>query len=178
MINKRLFLYAALGAVVFALTLAACSPSEVLPKGGNAIPTPRAGEEVDASPDSQAAAKPEDTFTRYIRDSIAAQVALQQSKIAIRERYQNPDVTEQDLGGIVTEIAILEDRTTFTLPKQDLSNAHVEFDIRLTYADGDTETRTCRYEVNMQQGANTNGASVWYVINPDAFPVFNSCSAR
>ena len=175
--TNRSVVRTALALLALALAISACSQGEALPKGGNPIPTPRVGEEVDSSPTSQAAAEPEETFQRYIRDSIAAQVALQQSKITIRERYQDPGITVQDLGGIVTEIAILEDRTTFTLPRQDVSNAHVDFDIRLTFADGDTETRTCRYEVNLQQGTNTAGGVVWYVINPDAFPVFNSCSA-
>jgi hypothetical protein len=58
-----------------------------------------------------------------------------------------------------------------------VSNAQAEFDIRLTYADGDSETRTCRYQVSLQQAPSPDGA-VWYVINPDAFPVFASCSAR
>lgn len=159
-----------------AVTMSACRPKEVLPEGGNPIPTPRKGEPVGTAPVSQAAAKPEDTFSRYIRDSIAAQVALQQAKIAIRERYQDPGITVQDVGGIVTDISILDDRTKFTVPKVNVSNAHVEFDVRLTYADGDTESRTCRYEVNMQQGQNQTGDSVWYVINPDAFPVFASCT--
>jgi hypothetical protein len=183
--NRRTLIFAGAGvlAVILALGglvlyMATRKPAEVLPKGGNAIPTPRPGEQVGADPTSQAAAQPEQTFDRYIHDSIAAQVALQQAKINMRERYQNPGVTVQDLGGIVTEISVLEDRTTFTLPKQDVSNAHADFDIRLTFADGDTETRTCRYDVNMQQGTNTAGAAVWYVINPDAFPVFNSCSAH
>ena len=167
---------AVVGVLAFALT--GGRPAEVLPRGGNPIPTPRPGEEVGPDPTSQAAAQPEQTFERYIRDSIAAQVALQQAKVTMRERYQDPGITVQDLGGIVTEISVLEDRTTFTLPKPTVSNAHAEFDIRLTYADGDSETRTCQYEVNMQQGLNATGAAVWYVINPDAFPVFNSCSAR
>ena len=178
MLQIRSLTRVALLALVAALALGACRPAEVLPKGGNPIPTPRVGEAIGTQPDSQAAAAPEETFRRYVRDSIAAQVALQQAKIAMRERYQDPAVTVQDLGGIVTDIAVLEDRTTFTVPKETVSNARVEFDIRLTFADGDTESRTCRYEINMRQGASSNGESVWYVLNPDAFPVFASCSAR
>jgi hypothetical protein len=167
---------AGLAALAAGLILTACRAMDGLPAGGNPIPTPRLGEEIGVEPESQAAADPEETFRRYIRDSIAAQVALQQAKISMRERYQDPDVTVQDLGGIVTDIAVLEDRTSFTLPRTDVSNAHAEFDIRLTYADGDSETRTCRYEVNLHQSANLEGQPVWYVINPDAFPVFVSCS--
>ena len=165
-------------AVTFAIALAltACRQNEVLPSGGNPIPTPREGESVGVEPDSQAAGRPQETFGRYIRDSIAAQVALQQAKITIRERYQDPTLTVQDLGGIVTQISILDDRTAYTSPKDTVSNAHVDLDIRLTFGDGDTQTRTCRYEVSMQQGSSGRGDAVWYVINPDAFPVFISCT--
>lgn len=165
-------------ALAVSLVASACQQGEVLPEGGNPLPTPRSGQFIGTQPVSQAASAPEATFQRYIRDSIAAQVALQQAKIAMRERYQDPNITEQDLGGIVTDISVLEDRTTFTLPREDVSNAKVDFDIRLTYADGDSETRTCLYEVHLQQAVNTQGDAVWYVINPDAFPVFLSCSAR
>jgi hypothetical protein len=183
--NRRTLIIAGAGVLAVVAVLAALvlvfafrKPAEVLPKGGNPIPTPVPGEEVGPALASQAAAAPEETFQRYIHDSIAAQVALQQAKVNMRQRYQNPDITAQDLGGIVTDISVLDDRTTFTLPQQNVSNAHAEFDIRLTFADGDSETRTCSYQVNMQQGVNSAGAAVWYVINPDAFPVFNSCTVK
>ncbi len=158
------------------LALTACRGGEVLPQGGNPIPTPREGETVGTVADSQAAATPEETFTRYIRDSIAATVAVQQTKIGMRGRYQEPEQTLQDLGGLVSEIAVLEDRTKISSPKETAANAKVDLDVRVMYADGDTQTFTCRYAVSMLRGANKKGANVWYVINPDAFPLFVSCA--
>jgi hypothetical protein len=163
-------------ALVSLLTITACLGSEVLPQGGNPIPTPREGELVDALPDSQAAASPEETFSRYIRDSIAATVAVQQTKINMRGRYQEPGQTLDDLSGLVSEIAVLEDRTEITSPKDTAANAKVDLDVRVMYADGDTQTFTCKYDVSMQMSANDKGEDVWYVINPDAFPLFVSCT--
>lgn len=164
--------------LVLALAVAACRGQEVLPEGGNPIPTPIAGENVGAEPESQAADTPEETVTRYIRDSIAAQVAFQQAKLTLRERYQNPDQTEADLGGLVTKISVLEDNSKITKPKETVANAHVALDIRVTFANGDTDTRACTFDVNLQQGRNEKGEAVWYVINPDAFPVFASCTPK
>ena len=164
--------------LVLAVALAACRSQEVLPAGGNPIPTPQIGENVGSEPGGQAAGTPEETVSRYLRDSIAAQVALQQAKITLRERYQNPDQTEADLGGLVTEISVLEDNSKITQPKETVANAHVALDIRVEFANGDTDTRTCSFDVNLQQGQNKKGEAVWYVINPDAFPVFASCTPK
>jgi len=164
--------------LVLAIALTACKAKEVLPSGGNPIPTPRVGENVGADPDSQAAGTPEETTSRYLRDSIAAQVALQQTKIVMRERYQDPGSTSKDLSALVSEISVLTDRSKITLPKVDLANAHVSLDIRVKFANGDTDTRTCNYDVNMQRTQNAKGQTVWYVINPDAFPVFASCVSQ
>lgn len=166
----------AIPALLVALFLTACKGNEVLPQGGNPIPTPRIGDQVDNLLDSQAAATPEETFSRYIRDSIAATVAVQQTKINMRGRYQNPDQTSQDLSGLVSEISLLEDRTKVNSPKDTAANAKVDLDVRVKYADGDTQTFTCNYNVSLQRGANTKGVNVWYVINPDAFPLFVSCA--
>lgn len=176
MFTSKLIKRFAVFALAALLTLTACLGSEVLPEGGNPIPTPREGESVDSLPDSQAAATPEETFTRYIRDSIAATVAVQQTKINMRGRYQEPDQTLEDLSGLVSEIAVLEDRTAISSPKETAANARVDLDVRVTYADGDTQSFTCKYDVSMQMSANAKGDNVWYVINPDAFPLFVSCT--
>jgi hypothetical protein len=164
--------------IALAVALTACRGQEVLPEGGNPIPTPRIGEDVGSEPGSQAAGTPEETVSRYLRDSIAAQVAIQQTEIIMRERYQDPGLTAKALSGLVTEISVLEDHSTITRPKEDVANAHVSLDIRVTFANGDTDTRTCGYEVNMQRGQNAKEQDVWYVINPDAFPVFASCTSK
>ena len=176
MLTSKLVKRLAVFALVPLLTITACLGSEVLPEGGNPIPTPREGELVDALPDSQAAATPEETFTRYMRDSIAATVAVQQTKINMRGRYQEPGQTLDDLSGLVSEIAVLEDRTEITSPKDTAANAKVDLDVRVMYADGDSQTFTCKYGVSMQMSANAKGDNVWYVINPDAFPLFVSCT--
>ena len=176
MFTSKLIHRLAMVLLAASLVLAACRGGEVLPQGGNPIPTPREGETVGTVADSQAAATPEETFGRYIRDSIAATVAVQQTKIGMRGRYQEPDQTLQDLGGLVSEIAVLEDRTKITSPKDTAANAKVDLDVRVKYADGDTQTFTCHYDVSTLRGANKKGDNVWYVINPDAFPLFVSCT--
>lgn len=164
---------------VLAVLLAACSSKpEVLPQGGNPIPTPIAGTDVGSAPDSQAAASPEDTFRRYINDSIAALVDSQQQKINMRQRYQNPDQTKLDLGGLLTEVSILEDRTKIKQTNDNNANATVDMDVRIKYADGDSESFTCLYQVILQSAVNVKNATVWYVINPDAFPIFVSCKRK
>lgn len=154
--------------------LVACSqtPTEVLPQGGNPIPTPVVGESVGTAPDSQAAAVPEETYKRYINDSIAALVDAQQQKINMRQRYQSPEQTKLDLGGLLTEISILEDRTEISKPSDSSANANVSMDVRIKYADGDLNSYTCQYQVVMQSGTNGKNETVWYVINPDVFPAF------
>jgi hypothetical protein len=163
--------------VVVAVLLAACS-KEVLPSGGNPIPTPIVGVDVGTAPDSQAAATPDDTYKRYINDSIAALVSSQKQKINMRQRYQNPDQTKLDLGGLVTEISILEDRTKIKEVNDKNANAVVDMDVRIKYADGDLQSFVCKYQVAMQSALNTKNVSVWYVINPDVFPVFLSCTRK
>jgi len=164
--------------LVLAVALAACRSQEVLPAGGNPIPTPQIGENVGSEPGGQAAGTPEETVSRYLRDSIAAQVALQQTEIIMRERYQDPGLISKALSGLVTEISVLEDHSTITRPKEDVANARVELDIRVKFANGDSDTRACQYQVNLQLRQNTKGQDVWYVINPDAFPVFASCTTK
>lgn len=149
-------------------------PPEVIPAGGNPIPTPIIGENVGTAPDSQAAAVPEESFKRYINDSIAGLVAIQVQKITIRQRYQNPSQTEQDLGGLLTAVNILEDRTKIKKVTDTSTNAtaNADIDVRITWADGDTQSFTCKYAVTLQAAENANRETVWYVINPDVFPIF------
>lgn len=166
--------------LLMTLALAACGSKEVLPEGGNPIPTPIKGEEVGDAPDSQAAATPEETISRYLNDSIAALVAGQLQKLQLRARYQNPEQTEQDLGGLLSEINVLEDRTKVKKVTDTSTNAtaSVDLDVRVKWADGDTESFTCAYAVTLQSGENKKGETVWYVINPDAFPLFVNCTRK
>lgn len=164
--------------VALAVLLSACSKPEVLPSGGNPIPTPIKGVDVGTSPDSQAAATPEETYKRYINDSIAALVSVQQQKINMRERYQNPTQTKLDLGGLVTDISILDDRTKIKQTNDSNANANIDMDVRIKYADGDIVSFVCTYQITMQSALNAKNATVWYVINPDVFPIFVSCNRK
>lgn len=163
-------------AAVAAFALAACGQQEVLPQGGNPIPTPIEGENVGDAPSSQAAATPEETFSRYLKDSLGALVAQQRQKLELRQRYQNPEQTKEDLGGLLSEINVLEDRTKIKKVTDTSTNAtaNVEMDVRVVWADGDQESFTCKYAVTLQQAENEAGETVWYVINPDSFPIFAS----
>ena len=159
--------------LVVAIVLAACT-GEVVPQGGNPIPTPIEGENVGSAPSSQAATTPEETFSRYLKDSLGALVAQQNQKLEMRQRYQNPEQTKEDLGGLLAEINVLEDRTKIKKVAETSTNAtaNVDMDVRVSWADGDQETFTCGYAVTLQQAENDKGEVVWYVINPDSFPIF------
>ncbi len=162
-----------------AILLVACSSKpEVLPTGGNPIPTPVTGTDVGNAPDSQAAVTPDDTYKRYINDSIAALVDSQKQKINMRQRYQNPDQTKLDLGGLLTDISILEDRTEVKQVNDHSANANVDMDVRIKYADGDLQSFSCAYKVALQSAVNAQSATVWYVINPDLFPIFSNCKRK
>jgi hypothetical protein len=171
----RFFLRSTAALLLLIVVLAACRPGEVLPAGGNPIPTPRAGDLVPAVAESQAAASPDETVNRYLTDSIAMQLKAQSTKIEVRQRYQEPGQTTADLGGLVTGIAVLENRTVVTTPKEIMALAHVDMDVRLTFANGDTDSRTCKYDVTLQRYANAKGDNVWYVINPNLFPFDSQC---
>lgn len=151
--------------------------TEVLEEGGNPIPTPIEGVDVGEEASSQAAGTPEDTFRRYITASLGSLVALQQQRIELRQRYQNPEQTKEDLGGLVTAINVLEDRTEIKKVTETSTNAtaNVDVDVRVEYADGDRQTFTCKYPITLQQAENEDGDNVWYVINPAEFPLFVSC---
>ena len=60
MSKTKLLFRLMLCALAASVVLAACR-NEVLPQGGNPIPTPRAGVDVGNAPDSQAAATPDET---------------------------------------------------------------------------------------------------------------------
>lgn len=129
---------------------------------GNPIPTPIPGEEVGEEPQSAARDTPEGTWEGYLRDMIAFRVAELHNKIRLLERYENPDHTAQNLGGLAQDITLLEDRTSWNIRGNSASSL-VEFDVRVTYANGDTDTRTCEFEVYMEYNEEDG---VWYVLSP------------
>ncbi len=155
--------------VVSLIGLAACGGGGA----GNTIPTPQPGVDVGQEPAGHAGETVEETWEAYLRDSIAFQVARQQDKLALVERYQNPDHTAQNLGGLVEDIDLVTDRTAFQLNSSGtFATSTADFDVRITYANGDTQTRTCSYSVQIELDREDG---VWYVINPAALDVFSFC---
>jgi hypothetical protein len=137
---------------------------------------PEAPESVDVGAEAQGgvADTPEATWESYLADIIAEQVKQRESLVSLLERYQDPAITEQNLGGTMTDIDLVADRTVFTTNASGtLATTTTDFDVRVTYADGDTETRTCQFDL-MFQWNDTGG--VWYVVNPQSLAVFAVCT--
>jgi hypothetical protein len=169
--GKRIIL---VGAGLFLLILSSIACEGLAIGGGdegNPIPTPIPAEDVGEEAQEAAQDTPEATWDNYVRDIIAEQVAHQKSKLSLDERYQRPDVTEQNLGGIVTDIDLLEDRTEFDA-SDTYATVNAEFDVKLNYANGDSESRTCRFTIGMEYHADSE---TWYVVNPEALAVFAVC---
>jgi hypothetical protein len=147
----------------------------LLPGGntGNPLPTPRPGIDVGSGARSVAKDTPEGTWDSYVQDTIAEQVANQEAKITILERYEDPDITVQNLGGLVRDIDLVEDRTEFNVgPADTVANVNAEFEIRITFTNGDTDTRTCRFPASLQFDEEDG---VWYIVNPTELAVFVVC---
>ncbi len=147
---------------------------EALDDEGQVLPTPLPTIEIGDVSVSAAKATPEDTWVSYLPDSIAEQVKTRRQIIDLYERYENPDVTAQRLESLVTNITLVEDRTVWnTNTSAGQSNAFVEYDVQITYANGDTETLTCQYNVAQEFD---QGDGVWYVVNPGELQVFANCT--
>jgi hypothetical protein len=167
----------ALLATALVAVLSACSLGGTQGREGgevNELPTPVEGEDVGVE---AAAGTTEDyttTWGNYLRDSIAEQVKDRQQKLELLKRYERPDITEANLGGLVENIELLTDRTAFNLTNnQNIASGNTDFDIRLTYANGDSETRTCRFPAQLEKDA-TSG--LWYVLNPGQLQIFAVCT--
>jgi hypothetical protein len=140
----------------------------------NPVPTPLPAENVGGEALSGAKDTYQETWNNYLRDSIAEQVADRQQKLAMLQRYENPSITDQNLGGLVEDIDLVEDRTVFNLTNQgNIASGNTEFDVRLTYANGDTDTRTCTPFVSMEREADDG---LWYVVNPTQLQIFAVCA--
>jgi hypothetical protein len=171
--KRRLYANVAVVGLILALAATACSaPFGIGGEEGNPLPTPQPGIDVGAEAESAARETPEETWEVYLEDSIAEQVARQEGKITLLERYQDPAITAQNLGGTVTDIDLVEDRTEFNIRGGTLAFTQTEFDVRLTFANGDTDTRTCAYDVSMEFNEDDG---VWYVVNPQELAVFVVC---
>jgi hypothetical protein len=118
----------------------------------------------------------EQTWANYLRDAIAEQVRDRQQKLSLLQRYEDPDITAQNLPGLVKDINLVEggDRTTFEISNNEtVASATADFDIELTYANGDEERRTCKPFVRMFKHIEDNK---WYVEKPGALEVFAVCA--
>src|SRR5688572_18595660 len=78
------------------------TPADTTPE-----PTPAEVEDVGEESVSGAAESYEETWANYLRDSIAEQVSDRQQKLSILQRYEDPDITEQNLGGHVQDIDLI-----------------------------------------------------------------------
>lgn len=112
----------------------------------------------------------EGTFELYLRDAINQIVRLQRERIELRAHYEDPTVLGQDLGGLVVDASILEDRTTFTTLNADSMLAEADFDLTVDYANGDSRVTRCTWNVNIERIEGT-----WYVVAPAEFPLFVNC---
>ncbi len=139
----------------------------------NVVPTPLPTEDVGEEALSGAKEDLEETWNNYVRDIIAEQVAERQQKLDLLQRYENPDITAQNLAGLVSDIDLVEDRTEFNVASGSrVATATTDFDVRLTFLNGDTDTRTCQYFVSLEQDQEDG---LWYVINPAPLQIFASC---
>ena len=150
---------------------------EIQPREGeesdplNPLPTPLPAEDVGGEALSAAQDTPEGTWANYLRDMIAEQVSDREQKITLLERYQDPAIIQANLEGLVEDINLVEDRTEFNI-SGGLATTNTEFDVRLLYANGDTDTQTCRLNVSMEFN---EADGVWYVVNPAPLQVFAAC---
>jgi len=168
--------------VVLVVALSACSggggeqPTPVLPTavGGGEVrelPTAPAGEEVGVGSTSGALDSPEATWGNYVRDMIAELNQAQASKISLLERYEAPSITQQNLGGLVKEVKLVADRSEVDVKKEGVAVVAGDFDVQLTFANGDADTRTCTMTVEIDEFDGT-----WYVLSPQPLAVFSVCS--
>jgi hypothetical protein len=159
------------GLLVLAAVLSACGA--LGGGGGNTLPTPIPGEELGEEARSQAKDSYQGTWDSYLRDSIAAANKVAANDIDMLERYELPSITKQNLPGTLSSVELVEDRTAFNIASSGgIAASNAEFDIRLTFANGDTDTRTCRLAVQIELDSESN---LWFVINPAPLPVFNAC---
>lgn len=174
---RRIRLVLVLGSVlVVALALAACGGAVAGGGAGNALPTPRPAEDVGESASSAARDSYQATWDSYLRDSIAAANDLQRVKLQMLQRYEKPSITAQNAGGLMKQLDLVEDRTTFNLLNEQTTAASLaEFDIKVTLVNGDTDTRTCKVQVGVELNPDDK---LWYMLNPAALNWDSICKSK
>jgi len=113
---------------------------------------------------------PEGTFELYLRDSIAQQAALQRQKVSMRAHYQDPEILKQDLGGLVVDIKLIEDRSKAVELSENSVLYNADIDIEVTFADQETRLQRCNFPVNLEKVGQ-----LWYVVKPKELLVFEVC---
>ena len=116
---------------------------------------------------------PEGTFELYLRDAINQAVRLQHERLDIRIHYEDPEILAQDLGGLVVDVDLIEDRSVFDYATEaEVSVIYeVDIDILITYGDEETNRSQCDWTANLEKIDE-----VWYVINPSELPLFVNCT--
>jgi hypothetical protein len=156
------------------MVLSACGGGQVAGGGqGNALPTVRPAEEVGSGAKSAARDTYQATWDSYLRDAIAAQNQLQDINNSMRQRYEKPSITAQNVGGLLKSVELVEDKTEWSTTGDSLAGAQAKFDVKLTFLNGDTDTRSCSIPVQVEKNADDN---LWYVINPGPLAVLSICS--
>ena len=154
---------------LMALLLAACGGGA--DAGQTELPTPIPAQDVGEEAGAAVGETHEETWTNYLNDSIAEQVKQRQTLISMRERYQHPSITDQELEYLITDIDFVSDNTEWNA-SNNFASALVNFDVRVTYANGDSETLTCQYEVQLEKYDDTG---LWYVVGPEPLQVKANC---
>jgi hypothetical protein len=162
-------------ALVVAVVVTGCT----LPGGSsngsvNPLATPLPAQDVGEDAKKGATEDYQNTWDNYLQDAIAEQVLDRQQKIDFLQRYENPNITNQNLKGLVQDVDLVTDRTTFNLTHGDtVASAITDFDVRLTFANGDSDTRTCKQPVEIDKDPDSGK---WYILNPGQLQIFAVCN--
>jgi hypothetical protein len=163
--------------IVLAVAFSACGgPTTAGGGAGNPLPTTRPAEDVGGAASSAAKDNYQATWDSYLRDSIAAANDQQRVKLSMLQRYEKPSITAQNTGGLMKQVDLVEDRTTFNLiNEQTTASAVADFDIKITFVNGDTDTRKCSVQVGIELNPDDK---LWYVLNPSALNWDSVCRAK
>ena len=122
---------------------------------------------------SQAKDSYQATWNAYLADSIAANNAIRQQQLDIIGKYQLASITDQNAAGSLKQTTLAADRTQFDVTNNNtLASAISDFDIQMTFVNGDTDTRTCEFQVVIEQDPTSK---LWYVVNPEPLATAAYC---
>ena len=156
------------------VVLSACGGTPQVAGGGqgNALPTVRPAESIGSGAKSAAKDSYQATWDSYLRDSLAAANQTTDIKIGMLQRYEKPSITAQNIGGLVKTVDLVQDNTKWNVSANNTASALTDFDVKMTFANGDTDTRHCKVQVAIEQNQEDK---LWYVINPAPLAVQSIC---